>query len=383
MKPSNSLQIHPTEKASLSKAQKEFNRLTDRISSLRNRLLQTEKELGSLMQEYNARIPALMSQHSEMLGKMAFALEDGAGATKLGKHQLESLGDVIRGLLDQVGMIRELTVGEEALFNRWSPMSYQEMIDEEEKTDREAFAQYVKAIFGVEVDPDKLGDPEERERIEREIGQRNAEANERAHQWNGTGRRTKAQEKADQRRAEKAKAAEEMKNRSLRSVYISLAKLLHPDTEQDDQLRKAKEEEMKRLGAAYESGDLSTMLQMELSWVHQQSNNLSKLSDEKLDLFNSVLRDQVKEMEFELWEMPSQPRFSPLSRFMQGSSGTKSALKSIKAEANRLEVSDRYYRGMIRQIQSEAPKTVKALMMEFVRDWTEAMEMRELGIPGW
>ena len=68
---------------------------------------------------------------------------------------------------------------------------------------------------------------------------------------------------------------------------------------------------------------------------------------------------------------------------MQGSSGTKSALKSIKAEANRLEVSDRYYRGMIRQIQSEAPKTVKALMMEFVRDWTEAMEMRELGIPGW
>lgn len=379
MKPNNSLQIHPTEKASLSKAQKEFNRLTDRIATLRNKLLQSEKELEALLKEYNGLIPALRSQHCETLAALAFALEEAVGRTKLGKNQLASLGNTIKGLLDEVAMTRELRSEEEALFNRWSEMSMREMIEQEEKEERELFARYVKGIFGMDIDPDRLDDPEERERIEREIDQRNAEAQQESQQWHQTSRRTKAQERADQRRADKAKAAEELKNRSLRSVYISLAKLLHPDTEQDTALRKAKEEEMKRLGAAYESGDLSTMLQMEINWVHQQANDLSKLTDEKLDLFNSVLRDQVKEMEFELWELPSQPRFSPLRRYSRGT-GMKSAVKLIKAEAHYLEAIGKLYRRMIREINDEDSKTVKHLVMEFVSDWEEAMEMREMGI---
>lgn len=375
----NSLQIHPTEKASLSKAQKEFNRLTDRIASLRNRMLQAETELESLLQEYNSKIPALKSNHCEMLAAMAFALEEAAGRTKLGKNQLGNVGNTIQELLNEVSSIRELKAEEEALFNRWSEMSFQEMIEEEEREEREAFARYVKGIFGVDIDPSKLDDPEEIERLDREIEQRNAESKEQSQHWNQSHRKTRAQERADQRRAEKAKAAEELKNRSLRSVYISLAKLLHPDTEQDDELRKAKEEEMKRLGAAYEAGDLSTMLQMELNWVHQQSNDLGKLSDEKLDLFNSVLRDQVKEMEMELWEMPNQPRFSPLRKYQRGN-GMKSALKSIKIEAKYLDSLALHYRSLIRQINTEGPNTVKGIVMEFVRDWREAMEMRELGI---
>ena len=50
---------------------------------------------------------------------------------------------------------------------------------------------------------------------------------------------------------------------------------------------------MKRLNAAHAARDLHAMLKMEIEWITQEGTDASRLSDEKLAVYNSVLEEQV------------------------------------------------------------------------------------------
>lgn len=98
----------------------------------------------------------------------------------------------------------------------------------------------------------------------------------------------------------KRKIQEEQTLKSMRTVYMELAKKLHPDREQDEALRAVKEERMKQLTEAYQKKDLAALLTMQVSWLEETVTlTPGELSDEVLKGYNKVLKAQLKKLEEE------------------------------------------------------------------------------------
>ena len=83
------------------------------------------------------------------------------------------------------------------------------------------------------------------------------------------------------KREEKARQAEEMRKRSIASMYKQLARAVHPDLEQDAERRRQKETVMQELTAAYRNNDLHTLLRLELEWIRREEGDLDRMNDRR------------------------------------------------------------------------------------------------------
>jgi hypothetical protein len=134
----------------------------------------------------------------------------------------------------------------------------------------------------------------------------------------------KEQQKASRKKTKKQlekearlQQQEEAKKKNIRSIYMSLAKLLHPDTETDETLKKEKEEIMKEVTTAYNANDLSSLLILELKWIAKETSELEKMSNEKLTIYNAVLKEQVAELEQDKMLLWSKPAFQSIIHYAE------------------------------------------------------------------
>ncbi len=111
---------------------------------------------------------------------------------------------------------------------------------------------------------------------------------------------------------ERVRRSEELQKTSLATIYRQLAKVLHPDLEPDPDERQRKGAVMQELTAAHAAGDLHTLLRLELEWIRHEHADSARLSDEKLDGYNELLRTQVAELEAAIDILPFNPRYAPL-----------------------------------------------------------------------
>jgi curved DNA-binding protein CbpA len=128
--------------------------------------------------------------------------------------------------------------------------------------------------------------------------------------------RKKTKRQLEKEEQEKRTEAAHAKN--INTVYRQLARLFHPDLEQDPALKAKKEVLMKELTAAYENGDLHTILRLELRWLQNNDGDITRLSDAKLDAYTAALKQQCDELSDEIANFVQQPRFSPLRSHLLG-----------------------------------------------------------------
>ncbi len=118
---------------------------------------------------------------------------------------------------------------------------------------------------------------------------------------------------ADHRKkAERLQSEEKGHGKDILSVYRQLARLFHPDLEQDPQRRIEKEALMKELTAAYDKGDLHTILGLELRWLLNSDGDITKLADTKLAAYTKALKRQSHNTEQEMYSLRNNPRFIEL-----------------------------------------------------------------------
>lgn len=120
-------------------------------------------------------------------------------------------------------------------------------------------------------------------------------------------------------------------------LYRHLAKLLHPDLEQDPARRAEKEAAMKDVTLAYKANDLLTLLRVEVEWVRGDATRVAGMDEERLARCNAMLSAQVKELKQELQGLPSDPKYGPASSLAHPVFGfelfdRKVPLKSLRAE---------------------------------------------------
>lgn len=308
--------INKQEKQILSKQQQTFNRLVKKIEKLRQELEQTNDSLDKKSGFYVKHIYPLEQQLSSLQKEVVKMLYTFFNNKKLfSKEKKEALREVI---IAQLSNIFKSDGGEpddelKKIFKSAEGISYEEAAKEDFDTMKNEMAEMFEE-YGFEMDFDDMHSNMTEEEIIKKMIEMQEQIKEQAgakQEKNSSYKKTKKQSEKE----EKEKLMEQARTKNISSIYRQLAKAFHPDLEQDEELKLEKEHLMKELTVAYENNDLHTMLKLEISWIQKEENNPDKLSDEKLKIYNEVLKEQVQELEDEVHMILQHPRYKPLQRF--------------------------------------------------------------------
>jgi hypothetical protein len=299
----------------LTAAQREFNKLVLKVEELRERLQKETRRLDQALAYYgqhiHPRLGRLASARKALVRGLAAFLD--GGALKREKDR-ETLTEIIAEQLNDV--VHDFVPGEDddlrALFERIHGIDY-ETLERQEMDYVRSQMESMFATCGIDIDlsdlrPDMSEDAmaakvaEVADTIRQKIRQEEDDLRKRPH------RKSKKQLERQQR----LKQVEEARSKTIASIYKQLAKVLHPDLEQDDELRRKKVTLMQELTGAYRSNDLHTLLRLELEWIQRAEGNLEHLTEETLAIYNQALKDQIAGLKQELASLPYHPRYQPI-----------------------------------------------------------------------
>lgn len=310
--PVTSLKISTQEKKSLSKKQLQFNKLSKRIENLNKEIIAEEDNLNRILELYSNKLHPLQQAVANKKAAVAMALGEATKKFKFGKRQLSFIHSIILDQLDEAFVFISPTKELELFYNEWSEVSYQEEIDNQKKETSNYIIDELKAM-GVNIDLSDIDkSPEGFARLQEKL-RKEMEKFDSSFQQSSRKKKKSAQQNL---REQKQKAKEELKNKNIRSIYIALVKLMHPDLECDPALKKEKEEAIKQVTTAYENKDLLTLLKLEMQWMQKETNYLTQLAEEKLKLYNLALKEQVAALELKKFSVRMHPRFIPISDYV-------------------------------------------------------------------
>jgi hypothetical protein len=179
--------------------------------------------------------------------------------------------------------------------------------------------------------------------------------------------------------------AEEVRKKSIATIYKELAKILHPDLEQDPERKQRKVVLMQELTVAYRNNDLHTLLRLELEWIQGEEGNLDRMTEEKLAVYNQVLKDQVAELENQLELLPQHPRYRVLA-VPDDFFGLRMRTDG-PAEARALDESTASMEGTITLLRSQNPMhAVRGIIRAYksmppTEDWNDLEELFDEDLP--
>lgn len=124
----------------------------------------------------------------------------------------------------------------------------------------------------------------------------------------------KPKSKKELLREKNARDLEDLQNKGLSNIYKRLAKVLHPDLEQDLEKRAEKATLMKRLTTAYENQDLVSLLALEAECFETAYETLN---EETFKIYNSLLKDQAQDLKNELAMISHHPRYVEMQDYIQ------------------------------------------------------------------
>ncbi|OTG63365.1 molecular chaperone DnaJ [Acinetobacter sp. ANC 3903] len=105
------------------------------------------------------------------------------------------------------------------------------------------------------------------------------------------------------RQQDKQAQAEKIVNQSLKTVYLKIASIIHPDREPDESKKAEKTELLQRANEAYEQEDLFFLLKFQLE-VEQSKNGSNKgLSAEQVKFYQQALEAQSQALKKQIQEL--------------------------------------------------------------------------------
>jgi hypothetical protein len=302
------LKIVAAKSKPLSKDQKVFNRLTKRIGQLQTGIKADQKKLEALLKAYLAEMLGRKRSLAEVRLQIAKALGASTETIRFGKRQLEQVRAAILTLCDDAFGDVEPDKETEAFYDAWAETSYQEEARQQVEMIKREFADQARDAFGIHMNVEEMGDtPEAFARFVKRMQEQYESGQEDMPK--------KRKTKKHLARDEMKKQEEALALKSMRSIYLSLAKVLHPDTITDPVEKARKEEMMKNVTAAYAAHDLATLLKLELEWIRSENDTLDTLPDDQLKLYIASLKEQVEALEQERFALHMHPRFAGVSDF--------------------------------------------------------------------
>lgn len=311
---SKALSISQSSGATLNKDQKAFNRLVKKIEQLREDNKELSEQLDVCLRYYSDELHPREQEIAELraeLVKKVYPIYSEKKLINKGDKKIlkEFFGQQLTNIMPFMDLDDEL----KAIFKEAHGESYDDVRQEEFEEMREEMKEMFDSM-GVKMNLDDFTPDMNEEDVARKMHEFMREMKQKAEDEE-TRQKNKKKTKKQLEKEERERQKEELRNTSIGKIYKSLAKAFHPDLERDAEKIAEKEELMKRLTAAYESNDLHTLLSLEIEWIKKEEGDIARLSDEKLRLYNQILKEQVEQLELEMEMLINHPRYQPLKAY--------------------------------------------------------------------
>lgn len=291
------LKVQKSAGAKLSPAQQRFNKLLARVDNLGRQLQEFERLEGRFRQPHLQAMAELQRQTVQVQKDMALFLHGRLQQTGLTATQQKSARALLKPLLQLLVEVDGGDMQLRALFDLYHPPEEQAEQAAEQEEAKEQLRQAMEELLGRPVGPiDQFENPEDMLRsIAREM-QREQEAAEAKRAARRAKRKPTAQQQKAEQTQQDAKSA-------MRTIFRQLASALHPDREPDPAERERKTALMSQANAAYERGDLTMLLRLQLQAEQIDEGHIARMADEKLAALSLLLKDQVAALEADLAQM--------------------------------------------------------------------------------
>ncbi|ADB40437.1 hypothetical protein [Spirosoma linguale] len=274
---------------SLSKSQKEFNRLTQKIEETTAALKQLREASDYIYQRLQADYQPLVDQYIQLRVNLVRLFDRAYEQDDITRTEQKKLADLIQSIA--FDLISQYDVDSlEPIYNKYKT-------DDANESDQQVVTW---------TDGDDESDSV--------AAQEAAEAERQ--------RQRASKPKSEKRLAREAKkqADEQNTTKAVRTLYMDLVKAFHPDREPDEAEKVRKTEIMHRVIAAYEKSDLLALFRLQLELERIDQAHLTSLAESQLNYYNKILRQQAQELDDELATLQKQlARMTGKSKFTAGS----------------------------------------------------------------
>lgn len=291
----------------------EFNKLVQSIEKLRTELSKEEQKLEKYSEYYIQNIIPIRLAKCKAQLEMAIALDEMSEAGKLPMTTLDELEIIIPELLSD--SFEHLLPDEKAkvIYKKWTDTNYDDVIKEAKEEEMEDMTDFIKSM-GIDFDISDvdMDDPATAEKFYEKL-------HEARQKYEAENLERKASRKKNKKQLEAEaieKMQDELKNKNLRSVYLSLAKILHPDSETDPNIKLEKEEVMKQVTKAYEDKDIITLLVIETQWLKNTEERLANIKEDVAAIYIQLLKEQAKKLRQQKAELRYHPRFQHVKEYV-------------------------------------------------------------------
>ena len=293
------LKVQKPGASELSPAQRRFNRLLAQVDKLGQQIAHIEHLASVLRAPHLERITALEGQVLEAQTAMVLFLHERLqrkGLTPAQKKSARSvLASLLQGLLEQGGDNPQLQALQAEYLGAETPQPSDAQALRQDAL--ETIAE-LEAALGISLnlgDPEQYDSPEQLMALAMQRLQEHAHAEQAQAAARQARRKPTAKQKKAQEEAQDAKSA-------MRTIYRQLASALHPDRETDPAEHQRKSALMGQANAAYERGDLGTLLRLQLQAQQVDAGSIARMADDKLAALSRLLKDQVTLLEQELFQ---------------------------------------------------------------------------------
>lgn len=282
----------------LSKLQKQFNANVKKINELKQQLEDDEASLRLIVTRIQSEIIPIEQKHFNKIAELVYVFDKHYDDPFFKKKEKAKMADFI---INQSHELIENKGNQElkTIYDKYADEPFDKMDAKAENATAEMMKDMMSSMFGVEFDEDAdVSDPKKmQEYMEKKMQEK--EANAQAKKTN--------KKKTDKQieKEEKIKAEAKSISKAARSIYTDLVKAFHPDRERDETERDRKTEIMKRVTQAYEKDDLFELLRLKIELQGSDIDSLT-MADEQLKYYNKILKEQVRELEENLWQLRMQ-----------------------------------------------------------------------------
>ena len=290
------------DKAVLSKFQKEFNRLTRKIETLTTQLTDLREASLHIQQRVQTDFRPLVEQYNQFradLVRLFDRAHNGIGVTKTEKKKLADLIlNMAFTLISEHGM-DDL----KPIYDKYDTEGFDQANAGADELSADVMKEMMGAMFGVQFDDDvDVSDPQKMAAyMEAKMAEQQAAQEQKQHQRAAKPKTAKQQEREAKKEAEIHKIT-----KAVRQLYMDLVKAFHPDREPDETEKTRKTQIMQRVTEAYEKSDLLTLLRLQLEFNRIDQDHLENLAEEQLKYYNKILKQQMQELDEELYIVQSQ-----------------------------------------------------------------------------
>jgi len=286
------------DKTSLSKAQKEFNRLTKKISALETELNEFRAAATHIRQRIQSEYVPLLSDYNKHRVNLVRVFDRAHDRPETTRTEQKKLVDLIvsmaNELISQHGM-NEL----KPIFDKYETRGFDMMDAEADGQVLDEMKERMTARYGIDFDENVDVSTQAKFRTYVEEQMQARRENEEKH--------TKKPKSGKQQERESRKQLEERNiTKAVRTLYMNLVKAFHPDREPDEAEKERKTTIMQRITEAYEKGDLFGLLRLQLAYNHIDQSHLETIAEDQLKYYNKILTQQANELGKQLFDLQSQ-----------------------------------------------------------------------------